>query len=376
MGFIYSQAEEVVVSLDSSTGVVLRHMSGDTDIQDEMLEILEQDAWVESVWTYQEVVNGRGLKFVPRYQLGEHQGDDTIMIPGLRFFSCLGTSLQHYKKRHGIKDLGIFQRFPRLDALEETLSDWTMADYVERSALQIMANMDRRRAVETKYRFYSMIGSVTKDPCQRKPAITLSDLSDIFMQLCEQKDDFSFIFSSAPRNQSLKRWKPQAGFLPSVISWHCSGSAQTGCYDESGFWLKSMMCLHPESRVGEHGLHFLLSCVRTLGRSMTEDSHEAIAEGLLHILYQMGYTGEASGIPTYYGLFYPQHPVHLSESVDILVSTQVRWTFGAPSLAKILTPEGPKFVPGVFAGVVLQEGPEVHDYLIGPGEKWAGHSKL
>jgi len=377
MGFIYSQASEVIVSLDSSTGLVLKRMSCDGEIDDAMLEHLEQDAWVESVWTYQEVVNSHKLKFAPRNWMGEwfsiwsSPWTKDNMIAAGPFFSGLGASLQRCKNRHGIKDLDIFSRYPRLDALEETLSDWMMAEYVERSALQVMANMDRRRATESKYRFYSMIGSVTKDPCQRQPAVTLSELAETFMRICELKDDFSFIFSAAPRSDDpMKPWRPQAGFLPSIISWHCTGSAQNGRYDSMGFWLKDMMCVTPSSWVNEKGNNFLLSCVRSLGRDTTEDNKEAITAGTLDILRRMGYTGEDSFIITQHGLFYPQQAPSPSErsALTILVSTQVLWTFGAPGLAMVGTPSGSKFILGVFVGVVLHTGQEVRDYLIGPGD--------
>ena len=55
----------------------------------------------------------------------------------------------------------IIEKFPRLNASEDLIADGLTAVYQERSALQVMDNMDRRLIREPKSRFYSMIGAIT-----------------------------------------------------------------------------------------------------------------------------------------------------------------------------------------------------------------------
>jgi len=368
MGFIYSLATEVIVSLSSSTGQVLKRMGRLEAIDDESLEILERDTWVESVWTYQEVINSRKLRFVARNQLAEWFGiwsgpwTRETNVDGRNFFNSLGYSLQKYRARHHIKDLDVFVKFPRLDALEETLSDWELSNYAERPALQVMSNMDRRKAAITKYRFYSMIGSLTSIPSERASEGKFSELAEAFMRICEEKNDYSFIYSSAPRDNS--GWRPLPGYLPSLISWHCFGEGQQGFHNESGFVLKDVLYLEQSSNLGGKELDYLLSIVQQLGDEKNEDKDETVSTKLFTIIKRMGFTGERSYIMTELGVFFPQFPLPLQEaSLAIIVATHVKWTFGAPGFATAISNGHVVCIPGVFVGEVSGKDPRIQDYL-------------
>ena len=82
MGFIYSLATEVIVSLGSSNGTVLTRMIHSEELGEDALDTLESDKWIESVWTYQEVVNSKAFRFVAQELPGES-------ILGLRFLNYI-----------------------------------------------------------------------------------------------------------------------------------------------------------------------------------------------------------------------------------------------------------------------------------------------
>lgn len=292
-----------------------------------------------------------------------------------------------------------------------------MASYVERSALQIMSNMDRRKAAVNKYRFYSMIGSVSVNPCERIPREGVKELAGLFMEICEKKGDYSFIFTSSPRLvEEGRRWRPQLDHLPSIISWHCSGESQPSHRDPTSqvIWLEKVLVLdhRPQlspsdfSTLSGKARHFILTCVRTLGDESTPDTKEDITGAMLKILKIMGYSGSDEYICTDIGLFYPQTPlsaphflspshsnlqaivssnlqsprIQMRAKITLLVSTELRWTFGAPGLAKLEAindddvdgadissgeMKSVTFVPGVFAGIIDPADPRAGDYPIG-----------
>ena len=133
--------------------------------------------------------------------------------------------------------------------------------------------------------------------------------------------------------------------------------------------MKDMMCLKPTPCLGEKGLSYLLTCTQLLGDDRIESTEMKIAERILNILRQTGYTGQGRYIATDSGVFYPVTPlpnITNSDVLDIVVSTHIIWVFGAPGLARVAQ-DGKEdvFIPGVFAGDVEKSGPNVRDLLVG-----------
>ncbi|KAK5032019.1 hypothetical protein LTS07_004641 [Exophiala sideris] len=194
MGYIYSQAVEVRAVLSARSFTAVHQLSTGDRLDEASLEILDADKWVQSVWTYQEVVNSRDLAFVCVNAPG-------VVVDGTDFLNGIGFTLQKYKQKHGFDTFAIREMFPLLDALDDVLGDWRVAS---RCALLVMSNMDRRKWVEERNYFYAMIGSVTSKPCHRTgQGMEDQHLSETFMSVCEEKNDFSFIYTSAERSTDL-----------------------------------------------------------------------------------------------------------------------------------------------------------------------------
>src|SRR5262249_32722854 len=131
------------------------------------------------------------------------------------------------------------EKHPRLDAWETAIADWRTADYAERSAYRVMTALIDRKAQRADDRFYAMIGAIStarSDPSKadRGPA-------EYFMRVCEEKGDFSFIYSTAPRASGS--WRPVPGPLPPIIPWTSDGERQRGKLNSTSLRLDNMASL-------------------------------------------------------------------------------------------------------------------------------------
>jgi Heterokaryon incompatibility protein (HET) len=347
MGFIYSRAKQVIAVLSRNTFEAFVQMSQSDRVDERSLEVLEQDEWVMSAWTYQEVINSQNLLFVCEDE------DLTSAIIGSDFLNRVGFSLELYKSAHSAIKFDIVERFPRLSTFVDLIADRLVSMYQELSALQVMGNMDRRLIREPKSRFYSMIGAISQERSQRSSHPSVADLSEAFMAVCEKKNDFSFIYSAANRDiLSGRRWRPIPGSLPSILPWHGWGEAQHAHESAEGFWLDNVQRLELAPTLGHKAKQKIATWTR---RPEVVDVNEiTIAEDLYPRLRQIGFTGSQEYLVTEDGLFFPQHPLLIKTGVVILVSTSLAWTLGAPGLAKVVAEGVISYVPGVFVGYVTQ----------------------
>ncbi|KAK5455145.1 hypothetical protein LTS15_005865 [Exophiala xenobiotica] len=353
MGYIYSKAEEVRAALSATSFTAVQDLSRNDRIDDSSLDILNKDEWVKSVWTYQEVVNSRSISFVCPKAPG-------VVVSGSQFLNHLGFSLTKYKQQRGLSTFDIRQYFPSLDALEDLIADWQIADFAERSALQVMSNMDRRewREGEDNNYFYSMIGAVTKDPCKRPiEKETSSDLAELFMDVCKRKNDFSFIYSSAVRaDVTGQRWRPRSGLLPSIVPWHSWGDAQPGTFDEHGsLWLERVLSLQESSSPLSAGARqFIAEWLRP--EQVGDANDDEIVSRSHATLVRMGFTGSEVAMNVGDGLFFPHSTPPPGSTVTMIVSTTIRWVFGAPGIARMVAEDTiPRYIPGVFVGDIGKE---------------------
>jgi hypothetical protein len=89
--------------------------------------------------------------------------------------------------------------------------------------------MDRRTSELKEDYFNALIGAITTEPLRDRGGAALHP-AEYFMRLCEEKGDFSFIYSSAPRGNAPGRsWRPLAGPIPALQPWHTFGDGQAGC---------------------------------------------------------------------------------------------------------------------------------------------------
>jgi hypothetical protein len=150
-------------------------------------------------------------------------------------------------------------------------------------------------------------------------------------------------------------WRPLAGLLEAIISWHSFGNGQPGHHDSEGFWLENMILLKPSDELGNSARKFLDDWLKRVHLDELNHDDDQIAEQLLADLRKMSYTGSEHFLWTIHGIFFPQVSVEKDSDIEIFVSTGVFWTFGAPGLAKVTRGEEVGLVPGVFVGELLKE---------------------
>jgi hypothetical protein len=339
MGYIYSRADEVVVVLSDAATPVLEQMSASDHLEPVHLETLEKEEWISRAWTYQEVVNSRTFSITC-------DGLHGAIIPGNHFLNCLGHTLS------GLDSSGLTnskrQQYPRLDAFEDLIADYMIAGYGERSALQVMSNMERRNQELPEDHFFAMIGAISSVPASASERL---DPCEAFMSLCERKGDYSFIYSSAKRDSSsAKRWRPVSGDLPSILPWHCFGDGQTAHEVSESLYLDQML-LHQIAPIDEDGKksveHWL-----SINKARTVGSSKPLHESINSALRVMGFKGSSECLCTASGFFFPSERILNDREITILIATGIRWSFGAPGLARFSNGSEELYMPGVFFGRV------------------------
>ena len=343
MGYIYSQAHEVQVVLSPASFAAVRKLQSGDRLDEKELSVLEQDRWISSVWTYQEVINSHRLSFV------------CLILPGIsvdaeNFLNRLGYTLELYKKSTGLDSVDVAEHFPHLDSMQDLIADWLVSEYTRSSALAIMSNMDRRVWTDDDSYFFAMIGAVSAAPFERSNRSTVH-LSETFMNICDAKGDYSYIFSSAPRAEAPSPpWRPKPGLLPSALRWHCWGEAQRGHHDQQAFfWLDDVVPLSPAPLLPtskEHGASWIMT------KAMANEDENDLAAKVHATLVRMGFTGSRLHISLAEGFFFPQAAVPAEAEICVLVSTTIQWAFGAPALVRARFLGQCSYTSGVFSGCV------------------------
>lgn len=369
MGFIYARAASVVAVLASESLAAVREMgqfvathscrNPGEEISTQPLETLDADKWIRSVWTYQEVVNGTGfLLFVSPAEADQPIKGDVMLRDVGGYLTAHGNSVDD--KPHGWMTITYRHVFD----FEQLLADWQMSGYTERSAYRIMSGLNYRMYTAPANYFYSMIGALTNKPCGRATDPTVEALAERFMELCEEKGDYSFIFSSVPRDSRPgMRWRPVPAILKSVLTWHSMGSGQPGTKVEGGVLLHNVSIFKPilledgRSPVGRIGQMIIDGWMRYPPKE--EDRaillHRALTEA-------MRFTGTGGGwFATEGGIFYPQHALPDGD-ITICVTRGVQWVFGAPGIAMVQSGDSFMYAPGVFVGEVESHG--VSEFLL------------
>jgi hypothetical protein len=360
MGYIYSMAQEVIVALTPERSGALEEMLQSDLLPDRTLLAFESDDWVKSVWTYQEVVNSRTLQFT------SVDPDSDAVVDGSTFLNRIGFSLDRYKKANNLNSFDLRARLPRLDAFEDLVADWRVSDYTDRSALQVMSNLDRRVALEPANYYHSMIGSLTQIPSARAAGAQIADLVQRVMVICEEKNDYSFIFTTTARDAGPGRfWRPRPEPLHSILPWFSFGSRQSGRHDSRGFWLENMVCLQAVDGADGPDATAMREVLQMLPIGMADfagSPNDAFLALVPDLLARIGFSGSRHHVTTSSGAFYPQDVVQQDVEYDIVVATELFWMFGNPGFLKSKALRDPVCVPGVFVGIV--DKTTASDYLL------------
>ncbi|KAI0367688.1 hypothetical protein BV20DRAFT_545453 [Pilatotrama ljubarskyi] len=366
LGFIFGRCKAVVAVLARKSMAAVEEMDAFLKIEPRPqevpagpLEALEADEWIRSVWTYQEIVNCPSLLFVSQDREGS---EPQKAISGSDLLSTIGNYLDRWGRagRDGRKILhGIRNIYPHADDFQDLLADWMTSDYATRAALKIMAGMNERTHIAPANYFYSMIGALTTRPSARGTNPSIEELAELFMQLCEQKGDYSFIFSPAPRDSRRGlRWRPIPCLLRSILAWHIVGEGQNGERVEGGALLKDVFVLSISGgeKMSQHTQDFFRRSVGNFAEyfAFTEGGPErtSLEERGYGILKALKFSGDGGWYTTEAGVFYPQTQLRAGAAITVCIAQGVRWVFGAPAMAAVTmgSEDDIEYAPGIFIG--------------------------
>ena len=367
MGYIYSRATEVIIVLGENTFSAIDELKHQQFFSEAALQTIECDEWVSSVWTYQEIINAARVYFV-----SERQTETFASIDCADFCNALGYGLSKWKKSASPEKLPVSKTFPRLDALETIFGDWlNNGAYTYHSALSVFTSIIVKRNADPANYFYAILGVLTDSP-QQLIWDPNQNLAEKVMAICERKNDFSFVYTCEARDTDPQRcWYPRATSLPTngatlpnflrpILTAHCWGDAQNGHYDDEGFWLHGMKVMQPASTIGDAEKDVMS---HRLNRPGLQHADQATLEmSVLAAIRDYGFEGEAAPIVVAGGLIFTLETIEHAEIVRLLVSTQIRWTMGAPGLVHVCGKEGKRYVPCAFIGswrVLMDPGESV-----------------
>jgi hypothetical protein len=287
-------------------------------VDPEDLLLLEADDWVSRAWTYQEMINSNNVEFVA-------EGNTAAPVGGNKLLNAVGHALTQYRKVEQVDAYEFRERHPHLDALETLTDDWLRAGYGERSAYQLISAMAGRSAINPDDRFYALIGAITSAPPAGPNDAALSP-PEYFMRICEQKGDFSFIYSSAPRDAG--GWRPRPGPLGPVVSWPSAGDRQTGELRPDSLCLHNMVSV-ASGELDREARTFVQDWLKKTVRSPLPPG---LGDAARETLRRAGFTGSGDWLETTHGLFFPQHSLGNVGDCVVSVATDIFFNFGAPGL--------------------------------------------
>lgn len=349
MGQIYSSAAQVLTVLSNSCGDVLKEISANNSLDPSLMFVLERDEWVTRGWAYQEIVNSQVMFFAA-------EGPENVIVSGIGFLNAILTATSDYKDKNEIDAFSWSEAHPRLEALEELLADYKTAEYSERSALQVMSSIHRRVVQRPEDYFYAMIGALTTSSRSTDVSSTISP-SEYFMRVCEGKNDYSFMFNTAPRSEVAgRRWRPIEGqFAPILVGLLATGEGLSGSLEATHIHLKKM-CKALPSQVSQRGLDSIKSFVH-----LGSDNHQSVGElavKTLDILRKKGFSGCGEFIELGNGIFFPQHSVSRKDGIFVATPVDLKWVNACPGILLLVngTDINEYYDVGVFVGRVAETG--------------------
>ena len=329
MGEIYSSAWQVFVVLSASSSIVFRQIRDTGRLDPNALFVLESDEWINRSWTYQEIVNSRTLYFIA-------QDDESAIVSGADFLSAVLTATDDYRRTHGIDSLTWSEQHPKLDSLECLIADYKIAQYAERSAYQVMSAMHARSSERVDDHFYAMVGAITTSSFD-VPGDEVQSPSEYFMQTCEGKGDYSYLYNVAPRNVTYgRRWRPIEGkFQPVMPELVIFGNRQSGIIKATHIQLENMFRLVPRT-ISADGLKATKAHLAMIYRHQLErktySSPTDVADAILKVLRTRGFSGCGEYLELENGFFFPQSKPIRSSDIFVAISIDVHWQGGNPGM--------------------------------------------
>ena len=320
IGAIYSHATCVIAVLSKQCFETFRQVGESGRMEESSLAILEKDDWVSRVWTYQELVNNPRVHFV-----SESGGDE---VDAEELLNRMGQAIQEFQAEHGCDGFEFRSWYPKVDSLEDVIVDWKISGYLERTAYQVMSCMHGREATHWKDRFFAMIGAIgSSSGIEARDAV--ADPMEHFMRICEEKGDFSFIYSLTARSSEFgKGWRPVVGDrLEPMFAWHSFGDGQSGVIYPNHLELNGMWCLETGS-TAPVAKEFIVKWLNddSLG------SESDISVVVLARLRAAGFAGCGDFLETEGGYMFLDTPIEHKDTALVAVATGVRMVHGCPGL--------------------------------------------
>ncbi|MDZ4817427.1 MAG: HET domain-containing protein [Planctomycetota bacterium] len=329
MGAIYGSAWQVFVVLSASSSAVFHQIRDTGRLDSSALFILEGDEWITRSWTYQEMVNSRALFFIA-------QDGEGVIISGVDFLSAVLTAADDYRSAHGIDSLTWSEQHPNLDSLECLIADYKIAQYAQRSAYQVMSAMHKRFSERVDDHFYAMVGAITTSALNI-PGYESQSPSEYFMQTCEAKGDYSFVYNIAPRSQIHgRRWRPIEGKFPPVLpELLIFGDGQFGNLNATHIQFEKMCQLVP-GNIGADGLKAVKAHLAMVHRNRPNAKNLSspidLAEAILELLRARGFSGCGEYLELENGFFFSQSKPARSNEISVAISIDVHWQGGGPGM--------------------------------------------
>ncbi|KAK4611966.1 hypothetical protein CLAFUW4_12654 [Fulvia fulva] len=335
MGLIYSRATCCIVLLERSTFFAVwrsaRGRARDTDIA-----TIDREPWIRSVWTYQEVVNASTIT-ITTFDL-----ETPMRMDGNDLFSTTGKALRDVEENADVRGWDLAQRYPGISALEGTLADWQVGEYLGMSALTCLTGIAGRHCDPERpsNRLFALFGVLTNEASwQTSDEEGVTSLTEEAIRLCERNGDFSFIYTSNVRESSAnRRWRPlpdpEHGLLP-ILRWHSWGVGQPGTLTDFGLELHDMAPLESSSEPSSEAVKAVQYWLQSFSGTKPHSIEEIHAQ-LPTDLSKLGLKPGAKCTTSNHGFIMTSFDLTPAEEVHYFAAASLCWTFGAPGIAKIV----------------------------------------
>lgn len=342
LGIIYSAATQVLAVLSESCDLLLRKAHAVEQMNADELFTLENEDWFARLWTLLEMTKSKRTLFIAR-------GNSSVLILALDFLGNIATDTAHYADSKGFARDELAMRFPRLESLQVSIAADRIAEFTgtERSAFQMMSEMQQRCTAREGDRIYAMIASITDLSSDRLDDAVLHPAENL-MRICEEKGDYSFIYCTAPRSDMQgKGWRPVADQMQPVLSGLlASGAGLSGHLKATHLQLDNMCRMSPGR---------LNAVTKSIGGFLQVSTPVAILE----LLRQKGFTGCGEYLELENGYFFPQSSFTRSKDLFVVASEGIQWMQGAPGL--LLRSNGTDINQFCDVGVFIGRLPKVSE---------------
>lgn len=305
MGAIYKEATQVFVVLNTACDKAVHKICKKESLNLNDYLAVAKDDWMDRVWTYQEFANSKMMFIV-----AEDKGN--TFISEYQFLNALMSDEAAYADT---QDINLIQKLERMQLLvaEQQIDD--------RSAFQVISATHHRQSNENlEDRINAIISVVTDGNTVIWDPYPISKIEH-FIRICEENNDYSFIFSINPRSDVPgRKWRPFDDQITPIISDVLTfGNGLSGSLNDTHLQMDNMC------RMNLWKSNPVISAIESFVK-------EDISKGILEKLKQRGFTGCGECIKLEHGYFFPQLPHKRSKNLFVAISHGVKFQHGAPGL--------------------------------------------